>query len=173
MTISQKTLEVDSNMDRVFRYFPISVVVLIAAAVFVSACVPNLNQEETMKVMYESSLEAEIDSLNRERSSAYLRDLTDWEWDRVSIFYEGDESSVVIAEVGSLGKITSGKRVFAARGNLFVFQLNGEVTQIIGTLFMDVCPDTTGRRSYTGDVELVPYPRGGGLEMRDADSPPR
>ena len=127
-----------------------------------------------MEVQYESSLEEEIASLNRDkdRHSVYLRDLTDWEWDRVSIFYEGDESSVVIAEVGSLGKITSGKRVYAARGELFVFQLDGEVTQIIGTLIMRVVPDTSGRRSYTGDVELAPRPRGG-LEMRDADSPPR
>ena len=128
-----------------------------------------------MEVIFESPLEERITDLTRDpdRNSAYLRDLTDWEWDRVSVFYEGDESSLVIAEVGSLGRITSGERVFASRGCLFVFQLNGEVTKIIGTLFIWVFPDTSGRRSYTGDVELVPYPTGGGLELRDADSPPR
>ena len=125
-----------------------------------------------MEVQHDSSLESQISSLDASRTPAYLHDLTDWEWDRVSIFFYGDESSLLISEVGPLGEITSGKRLYAARGNLFVFQLNGSVTQVIGTVSMDVFADSTGRRSYTGDVELVPYPTGGGLEIRDADSPP-
>ena len=146
---------------------------MAAVVLCTSACVSKPNQKEVFEVVYDSPLETEITSLTRNGGSAYLHDLTDWEWDRVSIFFEGDESTMVIEEVGSLGTITSGERVFAARGNLYVFQLNGEVTKIIGTLYIWVFPDTSGRRSYTGDVELVPYPSGGGLEMRDADSPPR
>jgi hypothetical protein len=154
-------------------FFSLVAVLMAAIMLCTSACVTKSNQEITMEVVYESQLETEIDSLNRERSSAYLHDLTDWEWDQVSVFFEGDESQLVIDEVGSLGTITSGERINAARGNLLVFQLDGKVTQIIGTLQKWVFPDTSGRRSYTGDVELVPYPSGGGLEIRDADSPPR
>ena len=126
-----------------------------------------------MEIMYESQLETEITSLNRDRCSAYLSDLTDWEWDRVSVFFEGDKTDMVIAEVGPLGKITSGERVYAARGNLLVFQMNGEVTQVVGTLQTWIFPDASGRRSYSNDVELVPYQSGGGLELRDPDSPQR
>jgi len=125
-----------------------------------------------MEVQYDTPLESQIRSLNLDRMSAHLHDLTDWDWDRVSVFYEGTKSSVVIAEVGPLGNLTKRDRVFASRGDLLVFQLNGSVVRIVGTLHHYVSLDKTCRYSYTGDVQLVPYPTGGGLQIRDADSPP-
>ena len=56
---------------------------------------------------------------------------------------------------------------------LLIFQMNGEVTQVVGTLHTWVFTDASGRRSYKNDVELVPYQSGGGLELRDSDSPQR
>ena len=176
VAILQLTPEVGRTMVKAPRHLLTLVAVLMATVILgTSACISQPNQEETLEVVYESQLEAEITALNRDpdRSSALLRDLTDWEWDRVSVFYEGDLSSLVIAEVGSLGRITSEERVFATRGSLFVFQLDGEVVKIIATLHIWVFPDASDRRSYTGDVELVPYPSGGGLELRDVNSPPR
>ena len=125
-----------------------------------------------MEVQNDTSLESAIYSFNRSRTLAHLHDLTDWDWDRVSVFYEGTKSSVIIAEVGPLGYLTRHDRMFAVRGDLLVFQLNGSVVQIIGTSESVIVLDKSDRHSYTGDVQLVPYPTGGGLEIRDANSPP-
>jgi len=167
--------------DKVQRERVLLVVWLVIAAVgpsSVSACSlvqpsQESSQDGTVEVQSDTQLESQIYSLDASRTSAHLHDLTDWDWDRVSVFFEGQKSSVIIAEVGPLGNLTNRDRVFAVRGDLIVFQLNGSVVKIIGTSQNSISLDMTGRHSYTGDVQLVPYPTGGGLQIRDADSPPQ
>ena len=115
-----------------------------------------------MEIVYDEDFDTALSDLAKSGGQAPLHDLTDWGWDRVSIFFEGDEVSFVKAEVGtSLGYLTDGSSKYLdVRGNLIVFQMDGKATKLLisNNLWIRTGYPSDGRRSYTGDVIVIANP---------------
>jgi len=129
---------------------------------FTSAC--SFGKETSVQITYDNSFESALIELVHTDGLAPLHDLTDWEWDRVSVFFEGDKTSFVETEVGTpLAGITDTRSDYLSiRGNLIVFQLENRVTKVIGTVIPRIQTnyDPDGRRSYSGRVIVLADPRG-------------
>jgi hypothetical protein len=142
--------------------------------VLLSCCSPPENapsERDIVVIVSDENFENALRDIISGQEERPLRELTEWEWDRVSVFFYGDKSSLVEDEVGV--SITTSERLYQNRGNILVFQSAGEITKVVGTInpLIQVDYYSDNRRSYGDDAVVFADPRGyGNCILRDQAS---
>jgi predicted small lipoprotein YifL len=123
----------------------IAALTMLALAASVAAC--NRKGEEYLDIGADEQLNARILQLQQTKTSAPLKDLTDFEWDAVFTYYEGVNPKRINSDIG----VTVFKEGYSLMLNetLAVFTLDGKPVLALGLL-----PITFDVGRHSADVVL-------------------
>lgn len=110
--------------------------------------------KDSVPLTFDDPLEAKLFELAEQRRPARLADLTDFPWDEVHIFYEGDSRAHVEQVVGS--RVFRDK-FYSSSGGLMVFENGGEVVKAVAMTGEFLRSD---RPSWSTEVMLEPFGNG-------------
>ncbi|WP_141916530.1 hypothetical protein [Klugiella xanthotipulae] len=112
----------------------------------------------TPTVSVDEAFAARVQEMCGSPDSFPLTTMTEWEWDRVSIFEDGATATDINREVG---EPVVAETLVAPDSVLLVFQLTGHVARAITADNLQLRSGGTSR-SFTDDVLLAPVQEGGG-----------
>ncbi|MCT7658390.1 hypothetical protein [Mycobacterium deserti] len=127
-----------------------------AALVIVFTCIAmagcGLLKRPAVELTFEDPVEVKLNAFSEDGGPPRpLRDLTDFDWDEVHVFYEGDAREEVEDIVGDL---VFEDDYYGSSGSLLVFEKEGAVVKALamsGEFVRGAGP------SWPGDVLLEPY----------------
>lgn len=125
------------------------VVCAVVVCIALSGC--SLWQGPAVELTFDDPLEAKLIELSERKESAHLSDLTDFTWDEVHIFYEGDSREHVEQVVGS--RVFRDK-YYGSSGSLMVFEDKGKVVKALALTGELVRGD---QPSWSSNVIVQPY----------------
>ncbi|WP_233213536.1 hypothetical protein [Mycobacterium hubeiense] len=105
----------------------------------------------SVELTFDDPLEAKLSELSERGQSARLRDLTDFDWDEVHVFYEGDSREHVEEVVGA--RVFRDK-YYSSSGSLMVFEKQAKVVKAVALTGEFV---RSGQPGWSSDVVLEPY----------------
>ncbi|MGV0718590.1 hypothetical protein ABQE93_24615 [Mycolicibacterium sp. XJ662] len=124
---------------------------LYAVLVCVAAAGCGLGGGPEVKLTFDDPLEAKLSEAAERSEPTRLRDLTDFEWDEMHIFYEGDSREDVEDVVGAQ---VFRDKYYGSSGSLMVFKDKGSVVKALALTGEQVRGD---RPTWSSDVLVVPY----------------
>ncbi|MGE2689038.1 hypothetical protein [Mycolicibacterium pulveris] len=104
-----------------------------------------------VELTFDDPLEAKLSEVAERSEPVRLRDLTDFEWDEVHIFYEGDSREEVEDVVGAP---VFRDKFYGSSGSLMVFEDKDSVVKALALTGEQVRAD---RPTWSADVLVVPY----------------